>query len=209
MTGGVQLDHIVLLSDDMERRNHNPKNLANDVFATGHITIKNGKTFSCITKISKKLKTELDSIKDTENIIEYEETKITYVGKIIGGGRTNDGFTGTNYIWIQLKNKIVHYIVEIQRIRNDDIRTSEKLLYIALKSLCNIQNIDLLISALHRIKVKYNLNFNNESIKLLIKINDEISTIQQHLTNLQKQKLSLYTNNTDINKIDWTFTLYK
>ena len=63
MTGGVKFDHVDLISDEMERRNRNPKTLMDNVFATGHITIKNGKTFSCIAKISKELKTELDSIK--------------------------------------------------------------------------------------------------------------------------------------------------
>ena len=40
MTGGVKFDHVDLLSDEMERRNRNPETLMDNVFATGHITIK-------------------------------------------------------------------------------------------------------------------------------------------------------------------------
>jgi hypothetical protein len=183
----------------MEMRNRNPKTLMDNVFATGHITIKNGINFSCITKITKELKGLLDSIKKTENIIKYKSTKITYVGEIMGGDRMHDGFTGNNNIWVQLKNGFVYYIVEINKIRNDDTRPYGKLVDIALKSLCKIQNIDLLIKALSRIGVKL------DCIRELIKINDENSTTKQRLNVLQDKKLSLRCK-IDINKIDWTFS---
>lgn len=211
MMGGVEFDHVDLLSDDMERRYQiprNPNTLMDNVFVTGHITIKNSKTFSCISKISKDLKTVLDSIKKTEDIIEYNGTKITYVGEIMGGDRTHDGFTGNSNIWVKLENGFVYYIVEIEKIRNDDTRTYGKLVDITLKKLCEIQNIDLLISALNRIKVECKMNLNNQLniINKLIKINDEIYTTRQHLIKLQQKKASYLTEN-DINKIDWTFTL--
>jgi hypothetical protein len=209
MTGGVEFEHINLLSDEMEMRNRNPKTLMDNVFATGHITIKNGINFSCITKISKELKNKLDDIKKNNNIIEYKGTKITYVGEIIcGGGRIYDGFTGNSNIWVQLKNGFVYYIVEIKKIRNDDRRSYGKLVDIALKSLCKIQNIDLLIKALNRIKVECKMNLSNQSniINKLIKITDKISTTRQHLIELQEKK-ALYLTENDIDKIDWTFTL--
>ena len=170
MTGGVKFDHVDLLSDEMERRNRNPKTLMDNVFATGHITIKNGKTFSCIAKISKELKTELDSIKKNKNIIEYNGTKITYVGEITGGGRMHGGLTGMSNIWVQQYDisGIVHYIVEINKIRNNDTRNFGKLVDITLKTLCEFPNIELLIQALSRIGV--HLNF--------------ISKLKESLTNL-------------------------
>jgi hypothetical protein len=201
MTGGVKFDHVDLLSDEMERRNRNPKTLMDNVFATGHITIKNGKTFSCIAKISKELKTELDSIKDTENIIEYEETKITYVGEIMGGGSGHGGFTGMSNIWVQLKNGFVHYIVEINKIRNNDTINFGKLVYITLKTLCEITNIELLIKALSRIGVQL------DGSQELIRITNEISTRTQALTELNQQKSNLYLHKLSkmSNHIDWTF----
>lgn len=201
MTGGVEFDHVDLLSDEMERRNRNPKTLMDNVFATGHITIKNGKTFSCIAKISKELKTELDSIKDTENIIKYKGTKITYVCKILGGNRTLTGFTGMSNIWVQLKNGFVQYIVEIEKIRINDSRSYGKLVYITLKTLCKFPNIKLLSQALSRIGVQL------DGSQELIRITNEISTITQALTELNQQKSKLYLDKLSkmINHIDWTF----
>lgn len=202
MTGGVKFDHVDLLSDEMERRNRNPETLMDNVFATGHITIKNGKTFSCIAKISKELNYELNNIKENKNIIEYNGTKITYVGKIMGGGRMHDGFTGNSNIWVQLKNEFVYYIVEIEKIIKNDTRNFGKLVDITLKTLCEFPNIELLIQALSRIGVQF--NFSSE----LKEINENISALQDKLNILENRKSSLYMDKlqSKINIIDWTFT---
>ena len=203
MTGGVKFDHVDLLSDEMERRNRNPKTLMDNVFGTGYITINKGKTFSYISKISKELKNKLDDIKENKNIIEYNRTKITYVGEIMGGGRMQGGLTGTSNIWVQQNDifGIVHYIVEINKIRNNDTRNFGKLVDITLKTLCEFPNIELLIQALIRIGVK----LDGSELK---EINKNISALQDELNILENRKSSLYMDKVQskINIIDWTFT---
>jgi len=206
MTGGVELETITI--DELRSRREVMKN----VFLTGDI-LSNDKT-SSISRISKEFMSLLNHVKINNNNIGKQRRiesnlniDITYVGEIRYSGPRYSGISGTSNIWVQRNyiSKKVRYIVEIEKARknDNDERNFGKHVEAALKTLCEITNIELLIKALSRIGVQL------DGSRELISITNEISTITHALTELNQQKSNLYVDKLSkmINHIDWTFTV--
>lgn len=203
MTGGVEFNNITIVEPNSSRE------VMENVFLTGDISA-NGRT-STISKITKNFMDFLTHVKTNNNRIGKQRRidsnlniDITYVGEIRYAGKRPSSISGTSNIWVQRNydSKKVRYIVQIKKGRNNDYDTSNfgKHVEAALKTLSTHENIDLLIPALSRIGVQ--LDGSRELINLL----DEKSQIQQRLSDLEKEKMSLMDKfNRIITTIDWTF----